>query len=1195
MVLLLMMLALSPLLRATHLVGGYMSYEYLGKNANGNLRYKISLFVFRDCLNGQVPLEDRIDVGIYHVQTNSLAKVITIPMIGRPQRVEPPGFTTCNFYDRNVCIERGIYETVTELAPSEFGYHVWHAVCCRNVQVNLTNAADNTPNQGQGYYCKIPPTSLENSSPVFRTIPSPFICVNDTTDILYSAVDIDGDSLSYRVMHPYSGTNFSLQNWSPPARLELPIKEVQYKGGYNHVIPFGVDGFLDVEPRTGLTTLFSRKLGSFVVGVEVLEYRNGEQIGSPIRLDLQILVLQCPPNQKPEVNSNQGYYYEVEAGNELCFDIFGQDPDGDNLLLEGVGEIFDGSNGYKGPKAKFTNNTGNGSVSSQFCWTPGCEQARDLPYLFTITVTDDGCPSKFDSKNFSIRVKPFEGATAIDGPDRVCQGGEGYIYTARNPSPGSSFSWIIDNGEIIGPDDQASVRVRFTGSGGARLRLVEISDKGCASDTVSKSVSVDPNPPTPLLNGKDTICENELLELTSSATNTYTQFWTAEGNPIENIGQGRASFQWPIGRLGDFTIKHWLENSTGCVSDTAFFELNVRKPEPALSGPGSVCPNSRDILYEALNVGSGSSLNWTVLGGSFTPAAPNAILVDWGNAGAGEVSVTETDRFGCVSEAVALAVNKEYDLKAEPISGDTSVCEFEQQVPYQVVLSNGSAYRWRVTGGVQTSGDSSARIEVNWGRAGIAGIQYLQAAYDPVNDQWCYSDTQRLQVVIHPLPVADLIEGPDSVCQFEGPFTYRINGYNGSTYLWEINGDSSNIEGQGNNEVYISWLQAGTFELRVFETTLYGCTNTWVDTTIVVHPKPIASAVIGEQIFCEGAVGSTYELDGFSASSYQWWVEGGTIVNGNGGNQIEVEWDGRNPAWVKVLEVSEYGCLGDTVWHAVYFDQLDIDLKVVSVGTPDDQMHIYWEIPADATYTGDYQLWHRTYSEGGFNLLATLPSPAQYYLHRPLNTDITPHVYRVSAVNLCGDTLVSESHTNVMVQASRIEGTYSAEVEFTAYDGWENGVDFYEVYVKRGDETNYSLLSTENNPRNIVLEDAVDQYKQCFRVLAYENEGRLSQSWSNEVCVTFDPNVFVPNAFTPGNGDGLNDGFNVVGGAVKTFECGIYNRWGELIYQSVKMDMNWDGTYDGQEVPAGVYMYIIHFTDYADRKYSKSGTLHLIR
>lgn len=1180
---------------ATHLVGGYMSYEFLGKNAAGNLRYKISLFVFRDCLNGQVPLEDRIDVGIYHVQTNSLYKVITVPMIGRPQRVQPPGFTRCNFYDNNVCVERGIYETITEVAPSQFGYHLLHVVCCRNVQVNLTNSPDGSPNQGQTYYARIPPTQLENSSPVFRTIPSPFICVDDTTDILYSAVDIDGDSLVYRLMHPYAGGAPTGLMWNPPAQITLPLRAVQYNGGYSSVIPFGTDGYLSVEPRTGLTSLFSRKLGSYVVGIEVLEYRNGEQIGSPIRLDLQILVLQCPPNRKPEISAAQGYEYEVEAGKEICFDILGNDADNDNLLLDGVGQIFDGSNGYKGPRASFSNTSGRGSVSSRFCWTPGCDQVNNLPYLFTIMLTDDGCPSKFDSKNFSIKVNPFKGSDGIDGPDRVCQGGDGYVYTARNPKSGSSFQWEIQNGLILGPDNGSSVRIRWNNSGNGLIRLTEISSAGCPSETVEKWITIDPNPPLPVISGKDTICEAELLVLSSTATLSNQLFWEASGSPVLNISGRNAEIQWSAGVKGDFVIRHWAVNSTGCVSDTAVFRVNVRKPEPSLRGPQSVCPNSRDIIYEATGISTGSALSWSVNGGVHRVTGIGQISVDWGNPGLGSVQLTETDRFGCLSDPETLQVQKEYNLRGEPIEGDTVVCAFEQGVPYQVVRSQGSAYRWQIDGGTQQSGDSSHVISVNWGAAGNARVSYVQAAFDAVNNLWCYSDTIALDLRIYPIPDATEISGPAELCQFEGPFVYTMAGFPGSRYHWRINGDSSNITGQGTASVSIRWDIPGSFVLSVQETSLQDCPGPWIDTVVVVHPKPVTSPISGEQLFCQTPQGTVnYQVQGLTGSSYQWTIRNGSIQGSNNGPSIDVLWNGDNPAWLFVQETSNEGCLGDSIWYSVYFDKLAIDLKAVSVGTPDDRMHIFWEIPEDAVYNGDFIIEGKIQNESVFNPIASVSAPVNYYLQTGINTDLIPWVYRIRAENMCGEAVLSEEHTNVRVDAFRVEGSNDVEVNFSPYMGWDNGVSLYEIYLKSGAETQYRLLQSQSGTMSVLVPDASDQFRQCFRVLAYEEAGKLMSSWSNEVCITFSPNLFVPNAFSP-NTDQLNDRFNVQGGAVKTFHISIYDRWGTLLFEGDRMDFNWDGTYMGSEVPGGVYAYQIRYTDYADRLYDRAGTFHLIR
>ncbi|WP_375444390.1 gliding motility-associated C-terminal domain-containing protein [uncultured Fibrella sp.] len=82
-------------------------------------------------------------------------------------------------------------------------------------------------------------------------------------------------------------------------------------------------------------------------------------------------------------------------------------------------------------------------------------------------------------------------------------------------------------------------------------------------------------------------------------------------------------------------------------------------------------------------------------------------------------------------------------------------------------------------------------------------------------------------------------------------------------------------------------------------------------------------------------------------------------------------------------------------------------------------------------------------------------------------------------------------------------------------------------------------------------------------------------SASIEVSVTVVDRLYIPNAFSP-NGDGVNDSWRILNlDAFPTSEVTVFNRWGELIYQSVGSYLNWDGTYKQQTVEPGVYTYLI--------------------
>lgn len=92
-----------------------------------------------------------------------------------------------------------------------------------------------------------------------------------------------------------------------------------------------------------------------------------------------------------------------------------------------------------------------------------------------------------------------------------------------------------------------------------------------------------------------------------------------------------------------------------------------------------------------------------------------------------------------------------------------------------------------------------------------------------------------------------------------------------------------------------------------------------------------------------------------------------------------------------------------------------------------------------------------------------------------------------------------------------------------------------------------------------------------------------------------DPNCFIPNAFSP-NGDGSNDFFPPVLIGVSNYKLGIFNRWGELLYQTDNLSKPWDGYYQNELCHQGVYVYLISFkASKSGESYKFSGTCILLR
>jgi gliding motility-associated-like protein len=98
--------------------------------------------------------------------------------------------------------------------------------------------------------------------------------------------------------------------------------------------------------------------------------------------------------------------------------------------------------------------------------------------------------------------------------------------------------------------------------------------------------------------------------------------------------------------------------------------------------------------------------------------------------------------------------------------------------------------------------------------------------------------------------------------------------------------------------------------------------------------------------------------------------------------------------------------------------------------------------------------------------------------------------------------------------------------------------------------------------------------------------------------ITPDMGVYIPNAFTP-DGNGRNDVFMPYGYGIKEdmYKMEIFDRWGELIFNSTEFRKGWDGKVKGSDVIAqdGVYIYKITITDLENNKKNYVGHVTLIK
>lgn len=128
-----------------------------------------------------------------------------------------------------------------------------------------------------------------------------------------------------------------------------------------------------------------------------------------------------------------------------------------------------------------------------------------------------------------------------------------------------------------------------------------------------------------------------------------------------------------------------------------------------------------------------------------------------------------------------------------------------------------------------------------------------------------------------------------------------------------------------------------------------------------------------------------------------------------------------------------------------------------------------------------------------------------------------------------------------------------------------------------------------------VSPDSTTQY-----VFTTENNGNCARTAKVTVVVLTGPcqggELFVPNTFTP-NRDGKNDVFRPRGFGISNILFRVYNRWGEMVFESKDINQGWDGTFKGKAADPGVFSWYLEYScqQTENSEFIEKGNVTLIR
>jgi gliding motility-associated-like protein len=568
-------ISFSKPLYAGHIIGADMTYRCLG---NGD--YEVTLKVYRDCFCvGCADFDFTANFAIYACgfntpcltlnQAQSLYS-INVPLSQRTS-VPAPEYE-CQETPPFLCVEQGLYtfrlsNFNIRLPRIDETYHIVYQRCCRNETINNIIQPRTS---GATYFVEITPTAYDgcNNSPVFREFPPTVICANLPLEFDHSAIDTDGDSLSYRFCAPLlggglrgsaelMGSQFVCDGITPTPACPPPFDAVVYSPQFSELIPMRGNPVVSIDPATGLISGTPDLIGQFVVGVCVDEWRDGQIIGTTKR-DFQFNTSGCSPT--------------------VIADIEAEIVNGQRYFLKSCGSNT----------VEFVNNSSQIRYIREYTWffeqgQPQISKDRNASVTFPDTGRYTGLlilnPGLICSDSLEIILDIFPEITAdFDFDFDQCDPGDVTFTDESVSGSGQIVAWGWDLNQNVNSSTQNPI-YRYQQPGEYDIKLV-VEDVNSCKDSITKTILYFPAPETVIVEpDKSIVClpgQVNFFNLSEPINDQYTVVWDFgdgnTGNGINTIHE----YDEP----GNYNVMVTITSPIGCTISATFQSLVTALPGP---------------------------------------------------------------------------------------------------------------------------------------------------------------------------------------------------------------------------------------------------------------------------------------------------------------------------------------------------------------------------------------------------------------------------------------------------------------------------------------------------------------------------------------------------------------------------------------------------------------------------------------
>lgn len=690
-----------------------------------------------------------------------------------------------------------------------------------------------------------------------------------------------------------------------------------------------------------------------------------------------------------------------------------------------------------------------------------------------------------------------------------------------------------------------------------------VSRNGSCADSAFFTVNVKPKPVVNLGDDQN-ICEGDTILFDAGAQSYY---------------QWNTGYDGQILKTGESGTYHVLvANEYNCFAED---EVNVKVhsyPTIDLSNTDTLfCDATSGLVKVGVDKGR---LNWGPADPGLTFDSPESVQTEASVSAYGSYQsyLTVTDDYGCqTKDSIRFNFHK---TPTSNFSIDSTACYgYNLGVHYQGDGTMEAKYNWYFLDSIYAAGIGLTDLIV---KLGFDASDKRDLGL-MVNEGGCESPIEWKHVKV--TPNVQMQVDADEGCE---PFPVNFSASTTepvSDFSWYF-GDGDSVKIQNPSHVF---QQDGAYDVGLRVVSDEGCENDGlIENMVTVHPVPSVETSLDPDSCYPHTLEVHYTGSANPQDAYHWdlaSLDSDEIVNDPGNSQgpFEISLLKKPTASIGLQITTEFGCESELKqftfkrkpWLQLTSDliegcpPLDVNLTTVVKDSVDNLTYM-WKFTKDESYqAGASSLSHRF--------------------------ELPDHQFTVSAIGLSSIT----GCTDTAFLANPVSVYPKPLAGFQAMPDEVSIVDPELTFQNKSlGAQNYSWDFGDSLGYSSEFEPAYKYHKMGWYdvELVAENELFCTDTAYQRVLVAFD-RIFPPNAFNPNSSIPENRTFLLAPEGVEKdgYLMQIYNRWGERIFEAKDDFIGWDGKMpNGQLAPAGVYTWVIAYTDFAGRAHHQTGTVTLI-